>query len=77
MHHKVYNTTNASQHKKKSRIKVVKNHHHRRRLGGWSRCYYVSTCRRARSSAMIDQTTVYEKLASIKEHQNEEAERLK
>jgi hypothetical protein len=58
------------------RIKEAINKRRRRHhLGGWSGLYYLSACRRAHST-MSDQMMVYEKPASIKEHQNEIAERL-
>jgi hypothetical protein len=44
-------------------------------LGGWSGRYYLSACRRAHS-VVSDRRMVYGKPASIKEHQNEGAERL-
>jgi hypothetical protein len=46
-------------------------HRRHNRLGGR---YYLRACRQARS-AVNDWTTVYEKHASSKEHQNEGAER--
>jgi outer membrane lipoprotein SlyB len=49
--------------------------HRQHRLGGCSGRYYHSACHQAHS-AMSDRTIVYGKLTSIKEHQNEGAERL-
>jgi hypothetical protein len=66
MHHKGYNTKFTSQ----EDIKPCR----RRGLGGWSERYYLTMCRRARST-MSDQMTVYVKPASSKEHQNEGVER--
>jgi hypothetical protein len=51
----------------------LRHHHH---LGGWSGRYYLSACQQARL-AVSDRTMVYGKPASIKEHQNEGAKRLK
>jgi hypothetical protein len=48
----------------------------RHRVGGWSGRYYILACHWAHS-VVIDRTTVYGKHASIKEHQNEGAERFK
>jgi hypothetical protein len=53
-----------------SQESIKKRHRRRhRRLGGWSGHYYLLACHRARS-AVSDRTTVYEKPASIKKHQN-------
>jgi hypothetical protein len=47
-----------------------------RRLAGWSGHYYLWACHRA-YSVVSDRSRVYEKPASIKEHENEGTERLR
>jgi hypothetical protein len=65
----IYNSASQSlQHNHASQsIQIKKCHRH---LGCWSVCYYLLMCRRAHS-VVNDQTPVYEKPTSIKEHQNE------